>query len=189
MSSPAEIRSALLILLVSLFCLHLKAQRFSVEALVSLPDQVNESSGIIFLNDRLISHNDSGGEPILYEIDTENGSLVRELVVKDASNVDWEDLTFDQQYIYIADIGNNNGDRKDLRIYRILLANYFQTTDNTLEADTINFSYEDQSDFDSNLQTNFDGEAIISFEDSLYIFTKNWGDFHSNIYDFYAYVS
>lgn len=171
-------------LLLALFVgsLPLQAQRFSVETVVFLPEETRESSGIIFLNDKLVTHNDSGGDPKLYEIDPETGELTDELLIDNTINTDWEDLTFDQQHIYIADIGNNSGDRMDLRIYQVALIDFFQRTSKILSADTIRFTYEDQTNFDSDPNTNFDAEAIISYGDSLYIFTKNWSDLRSNIY-------
>jgi len=160
----------------------LSAQKFTIEPTASLPPETSESSGVIFLNDVIITHNDSGGEAILYEVDPNNGELIRELVVDDASNVDWEDLCIDQQYIYIGDIGNNNGDRTDLKIYRISLLDYFQSSNDTVSVDTIRYAYEDQVNFEPDPLTNFDAEALISFDDSLYLFTKNREDFHTNIY-------
>jgi len=171
-----------LVLTIVFGAIPLKAQRFSVETLVFLPEVVHESSGIIYLNDKIVTHNDGGGEAVLYEIDPETGELSAELVVSNSTNQDWEELTFDQQHIYIADIGNNDGERTDLRFYQINLISYFQRTNNMLSADTIRFSYENQLSFDADPRTNFDAGAVISYGDSLYIFTRNWGDLHSNIY-------
>ena len=42
------------------------------------------------------------------------------LSVNKEENVDWEDITQDETHIYIADFGNNNGNRTDLKIYKIL---------------------------------------------------------------------
>ncbi len=158
------------------------AQSFSVETLLFLPEKIQETSGIVFLNDRVVTHNDSGGEPVLYEIEPESGEITREVTISNGTNIDWEDLAFDQQYIYIGDIGNNNGDRTDLRIYRLAISDYFQSSDDLVSVDTIRFEYHDQIDFSGNPFTNFDAEALISLGDSLYIFTKNWGDQHTNIY-------
>ncbi len=70
-----------------------------------------------------------------------------------------------------------------MKIYRILISDYLNTTDNTVSADTISFSYADQTDFTpSPYSTNFDAESLISYEDNLYLFTKNWEDLHTNIY-------
>ena len=145
-----------------------------------MAEEVEETSGLLFINDKVITHNDSGGDPTLYEIDPDSGDITREIFISNATNIDWEDLSSDADYIYIADYGNNDGSRTDLKIYRITLANFLAS--NTVTADIINFSYSDQIDFSPNTSTNFDAETLISFHDSLYIFTKNRGDFHSNIY-------
>jgi hypothetical protein len=169
------------ILLLWLFPYYLDGQNITVEPIVVLPDEVRESSGLIFINDRIITHNDDGA-PLLYELDPDNGAILRKLFIDGASNIDWEDLCIDQQFMYIGDIGNSHGTRKDLRIYRVSLDDYFQSTNDTVAIDTIQFSYADQASFDDDTQTNFDAAAMISFGDSLYVFTKNWGDFYTNVY-------
>lgn len=148
-----------------------------------LQDVIFESSGLITLQGKLITHNDSGGYPALYELDSITGAVTRSVFIINATNRDWEDICHDGTYIYIADFGNNTGSRTDLRIYRIAVADYFSTPDNTVSADTINFSYADQTDFTpGSFSTNFDAEALITGNDSLYIFTKNWGNGWTNIY-------
>jgi len=148
-----------------------------------LHDSIAETSGLIYLDGKLITHTDSGGEPILYEIDTISGNVTRAVVIENATNIDWEDICYDSTYIYIADFGNNNGTRTDLKVYRLLISDYLSTTTDTVSVDTIQFSYLDQTSFSpSTFSTNFDAEAIISYEDSLYIFTKNWGNRWTNVY-------
>ena len=154
-----------------------------LELVSPLQDTLQESSGLIYLNQKLITHNDSGGEPILYEIDSVTGGINRSVVLINATNIDWEAICFDATYIYIADFGNNNGSRTNLRVYRVSRSDYFNTPNDTITCDTIQFSYSDQTDFTSTtFATNFDAEAMISVNDSLYIFTKNWGNNWSNIY-------
>lgn len=158
-----------------------KAQTVSLVG--NLATSINETSGLVFLNQKLITHNDSGGEPALYEIDTLMGQVLRTVYIKNASNIDWEDIAVDQSYIYIGDFGNNLGNRTDLKIYRVAISDYLTTNSDTVVADTINFSYSNQSDFTpANMATNFDAEALISTGDSLYIFTKNWKNSWTNIY-------
>ena len=181
MSQHTLIRSITLPALLCFLVLKAQAQGFSVESLFFLPEAAKETSGLIFLNDRLITHNDSGNEAALYEIDPETGLLIREVDFEKISNMDWEDLAVDQEFIYIADIGNNQGNRTDLKIYRIPLEDYLLGS-TTITVDSILFSYQDQTDFTASPLTNFDAEALISIGDSLYIFTKNWADQHSNIY-------
>ena len=148
-----------------------------------LQDSIQESSGLIYLNQKLITHNDSGGESALYELDSISGNVTRRVIIKNATNTDWEDICYDSTYIYIADFGNNNGSRTDLKVYRLSILDYFTTPNDTVTVDTINFSYLDQTDFTpSQFSTNFDAEAIISYNDSLFIFTKNWGNNWTYIY-------
>jgi hypothetical protein len=68
---------------------------------------------------RFWAHNDSGNPAALYAI-TREGELIREYAVDGAPNVDWEDLaTDDAGHLYVADVGNNGGQRKEVHVYRI----------------------------------------------------------------------
>jgi hypothetical protein len=160
----------------------LMAQGQELIFLTALHDSLRETSGLIYLNQKLITHNDSGGKPALYEIDSISGEIIRTVVISNATNVDWEDICYDSTYLYIGDFGNN-GSRTDLRIYRLPILSYLTTVNDTVTVDTIQFNYSDQTDFTPNqFSTNFDAEALVSFNDSLYIFTKNWGNNWTNIY-------
>jgi hypothetical protein len=145
-----------------------------------LPNEVNETSGLLFYNDKIITHNDSGDTANLYEIDSLTGNIVRTIHINNATNIDWEDITQDETHIYIADFGNNNGNRTDLKIYKILKQQYVNT--NSLSAEIISFSYEDQTDFNASNTHNFDAESIVVFNDNLLIFSKNRGDLKTNVY-------
>jgi hypothetical protein len=68
-------------------------------------------------------HNDSGDKARLYAIDAK-GKLVSTVEVTGAKNKDWEDLASGpgadgKPALYIADTGNNSGERADLKIYRV----------------------------------------------------------------------
>jgi hypothetical protein len=150
--------------------------------LTALQESIKETSGLVYLNQKIITHNDSGGRPELYEIDSISGEIIRTVVISNATNVDWEDICNDSTYLYIGDFGNT-GSRTDLKIYRLPLSSYLTTDNDTVTVDTIQFSYSDQTDFTpAQFSTNFDAEALISSNDSLYIFTKNWGNNWTNIY-------
>jgi hypothetical protein len=68
-----------------------------------------------FYNNNIITHNDSGGQANLYEINASTGAVLRTVAITNATNVDWEDIAQDALYIYIGDIGNNFGNRTDLK--------------------------------------------------------------------------
>ena len=107
----------------------------------ALPNLVDETSGLLFLDGKIITHNDSGDTATLYEIDSLTGNLLRAISVKQATNVDWEDLAEDETHIYIGDFGNNEGTRTNLRVYRILKSEFRNSANVT--AELISFSYKD----------------------------------------------
>ncbi|AEA45670.1 T9SS type A sorting domain-containing protein [Fluviicola taffensis] len=146
----------------------------NVQVKFNLPIILSESSGAIFFNDKLITHNDSGNENKLYELDTISGLVARTVNVTNATNIDWEDIAQDETSIYIGDIGNNNGDRTNLKIYKINKIDYLSSTNVT--AEIINFNYFDQADFaPTPNNTEWDAEALISIDtNNLILFTKNW---------------
>ncbi len=99
-----------------------------------------------------------------------------------ATNVDWEDMASNNDYLFIGDFGNNNGDRQNLKIYRISKA-ALTTSATSVTAEIINFSYSDQTSFQS-LPTNhnFDCESMIFLNDSIHLFSKNWVDLQTKHY-------
>lgn len=138
----------------------------------TLPEDVLESSGLIYYKNKLITHNDSGNSPRLYEVDTLSSQIIRTITINNAANIDWEDITQDESYIYIGDFGNNTGNRQDLTIYRVAKSDF--DVSNTISAERINFSYEDQTDFSDVQNSDWDAEALVDFNDQLLIFTKQW---------------
>lgn len=167
-------KTTILIIAFILGTFNVIAQIANVEEKFDLPLLVGESSGAIFFNDKLITHNDSGNEHQLYEVDTISGLVTRTVMVINATNVDWEDIAQDDTSIYIGDIGNSSGNRTDLKVYKVNKGDYLSSTEVT--AEIINFHYSDQIDFVSNLNnTEWDAEALISFDaDNLILFSKNW---------------
>lgn len=151
--------------------------------LYELPARLEETSGLIFFDGGLWSHNDSGGEPSIYKIDTSTHQIVQTITVSNGSNVDWEALSQDNNYIYIGDFGNNAGNRDDLKIYLVKKSDIPRTGDAGVQAGILNFTYEDQQlPAKRNRQNNFDCEAMIAAGDSLYLFSKNWGNEQTKVY-------
>jgi len=141
--------------------------------LADLPYDLEEASGIEKLEgcDLLWMLNDSGNKPIIYGVDT-NGKIIREVVVK-AKNNDWEDITSDEEgNLYIADFGNNNNKRRDLRILKINTQDLLVKDEVT--AEKIKFSYPLQTKFPPKKKKRFfDAESLLYQNGFLYIFTKS----------------
>jgi hypothetical protein len=145
-----------------------------------LAENVNESSGLLLLDNRWVTINDSGNAPVLYEMDTTSLEVVREVTIANMANTDWEALAADANYIYIGDFGNNLGRRKDLRILRVSRADYMKKDE--IEAEVISFFYEDQVDFNGKGNSDWDAEALLAGPDSLWVFTKQWQKKGTTVY-------
>ena len=169
-----------LLILSILFPVAFLNAQASASIVGTLPEDVPESSGLIYYKNRLITHNDSGNSPRLYELDTLSSQIIRIITINNASNIDWEDITQDDAYIYIGDFGNNSGNRQDLRIYRIKKSEY--DAFGSIDPEIINFSYEDQTDFSEIPNSDWDAEALVDFDDQLLIFTKQWQTNGSVVY-------
>lgn len=171
----------LLFIFASIFVGSIYAQNCNINAITILDQTVKETSGLIFFDGKLVTHNDSGDSPNLYEIDTISGAVTRTVYISNATNVDWEDITQDNDNIYIGDFGNNNGNRGDLIIYKIAKADFNSQT--SVTADSILIQYADQIDFTAQPNANnYDCEAMICFEDSLMLFSKNWENEKTYLY-------
>ncbi len=140
--------------------------------IAKLPSQLKEISGLAFLNDSvLIAHNDGGNDETLYFLNL-LGVQIHSVIVENAKNKDWEDITMDNKgFIYIADIGNNENNRDNLCIYKINSIGILNKE--SVLAEKINIRYIEQKEFPPDVsKLHFDSEAIAYFNDSLYIFTK-----------------
>lgn len=142
-----------------------------LKAYATLPSMINESSGLLLYNDKILTHNDSGDEPIIYQVDRQTGAFLGKAMINGVKNIDWEEINQDEEFIYIGDFGNNRGNRKDLAIFKVNKKNLFQQK---IEAETIAFLYPDQRRFNTGAyRHNFDCESFVTFGDSLYLFSKN----------------
>jgi len=148
-------------------------------ASLNLDNALSETSGLIFWNNNLWTHNDNLDTNI-YMLDTLYGRIVQAYPLTDIENRDWEEISQDEEYVYIGDFGNNSGNRRDLRIIKISKVSLISGSP---VIDSIKYSYSDQVDFTpAGNDTNFDCEAFIVTEDSIYLFTKQWVSNHTSLY-------
>lgn len=151
-----------------------------------LPSELIESSGIkVNGSNRIWSHEDSGNGNELFCFDT-LGNLLRTLIISNVSNIDWEDITADNDETwFIGDFGNNNNQRTDLAIY--IIPDPETIPENTVAAGIINFSLSDQLAFPPpSSGRNYDVEAMAWFADSLYLFTKDRSNPYTGIVKMYV---
>jgi len=139
---------------------------------LQLDERVSETSGLIQWDGVLLTHNDDT-DTRLYLLDPSTAEIVGDYMLQGVVNEDWEEISQDDDFIYIGDFGNNGGDRDDLHILRVSKASL--KADNPT-VDTIWFTFSDQQSLVSQgiNQTDFDCEAFIVSKDHIYLFTKQW---------------
>lgn len=99
---------------------------------------LEEVSGLVVSHrypNRLYVHTDSGGEAIVFVLDT-LGNEQGKLDLSGLSNRDWEDIAVGpgpdgSSYIYIADIGDNEAKYDQIYLYRFLEPELLQATPST----------------------------------------------------------
>ena len=147
---------------------------------IVLPKIINETSGLEFYNNNFITHNDSGGEPSLY-VFNEMGEVIETIGLNknpdfEIENNDWEDITNDNEYLFVADTGNNFGNRDNLNIIRVSKGTDFMVDG------IIKISYSDQESFFPRPKHKYDAEAIIVIEDKIALFSKDRESLNTDLY-------
>ena len=146
---------------------------------IVLPKVINETSGLEILNEVFITHNDSGGEPSLYFFNL-NGEIINSVKLDEESfwqiyNIDWEDVAADENYIFIADTGNNFGNRDNLNIIKV------KTNDFSID-DKIDVAYKDQETFIPRPKHKYDAEALFLIEDKIAMLSKDRSNLFTDLY-------
>ncbi len=154
----------------------LYSQTSTLRELCKLDQRMSQSSGILTLNEgaSFWTQVDNNSPAEIYEI-SPDCKVLRTLKVLNNSKVDWEDIAHDDQgTIFIGDFGNNNNLRTNLKIF--ILQHVEQQTD-SIRAEVINFRYANQTGFPPPAAfRNFDMEAMVWYNDSLHLFSKNRTD-------------
>jgi hypothetical protein len=166
--------------LILLGCSNKEIDSVEIISKIVLPKIINETSGLEFYNNNFITHNDSGGEPSLY-VFNEMGEVIETIGLNknpdfEIENNDWEDITNDNEYLFVADTGNNFGNRDNLNIIRVSKGTDFMV-DGIIE-----ISYSDQESFFPRPKHKYDAEAIIVIEDKIALFSKDRENLNTDLY-------
>jgi hypothetical protein len=152
---------------------------YTLSLVNNLNDVLQENSGLIRVGNFLYTFNDSGSGAIIYELDT-LGIVLRTITISGATNVDWEAITSNSTHVFIGDVGNNNGNRHDLCLYRFLKTDLHL---DTIQAEKLPFYWSDQTQFTSLPNANnYDCEALVAETDSITLYSKNWVDLKTRRY-------
>jgi hypothetical protein len=110
-------------------------------------------------------------KPFIYNLDS-LGNLVQTVEITNVKVVDVESVTSDEQYVYMGDAGDNNGDRMERQIVRVPLNAIGKGANVKATGEIITFTFPGDKEVDKKKQNNYDCESLLSFKDSLYVFTK-----------------
>lgn len=138
-------------------------------SVIELPKALVESSGLVCVDQQFISFNDSGGPPILYRFDRK-GQIVKQLKLS-VRNEDWEAISSDGEFLYLADIGNNAGQRRSLSIYKVPLNWSGLKQPYTPEQIKIQLPVSDKL---LPYQHDIDFEAMVYQQQNLWLISKSW---------------
>ncbi len=164
------------ILFLSVFTFLSCQQDFgAITTVYSLPKKLKEVSGITYLesNNLVWTLEDSGNANEIYGLNYENGTIEKVLTIENTANIDWEDITKDNEgNLYIGDFGNNDNERKDLSIYKIDKKSL--VAESAIPAYKVSFAYPEQKDFPpKKTEMFYDVEGFFEFKNNFYLFTKN----------------
>ena len=165
----------LLIAVIALFCTNCKqSAQQKIEVVTALPNEIKESSAceISKASDLVWTIEDQGNENLLFGFN-KNGELIRKIRITNVENIDWEDLSSDDQgNLYIGDFGNNDNERQNLAIYKINAADL--NNEEAEASEIVQFYYPEQKDFPPKKKDKvFDVESFLVFNNQFYLFTKN----------------
>ncbi|WP_460217772.1 hypothetical protein [Psychroserpens sp. MEBiC05023] len=147
------------------FFLIASCQTGKLNVIADLPSDLKETSAIekTFHPTILWVIEDAGNKNNLYGLD-KKGNIIKDIVIDNIQNIDWEDLTSDDDgNIYIGDFGNNSKKRKNFAIYKVSNPS---KVGNSTHAEVITFTL--PKDMKSE-----DFESFFVYHEFFYMFSKN----------------
>lgn len=145
------------------------------------------------------SHNDGGHGPWLFAHTRTGETVAAPVKLAGAQNIDWEDMTMDDQgRLWVADVGNNNNKRRDMAIYVVdepLTLDFLEgwqatypSADYAIGAPVtlpvikrLPVHYPEQTAFPPP-DNNYDCEAVFWSQGKLYLMTKHRADRDTMLY-------
>jgi len=127
-----------------------------------LPEQLSESSALSCDGDSLWSLNDSGNAAQLFQL-SKTGQLLK-LNQQKIWNQDWEAMEWVGDQLWVGDVGNNSGDRTELRLYGFN-RELKQTQRVRLMVPEAKRSL---------MRHDVDFEALVQWQQQLWLVSKSW---------------
>jgi len=160
-----------------------KFPKIKAERVDQIAPQLDEISGLATTDNYFWGHNDSLGESAIYAFDKKSLILKKTIYIEGATNFDWEELAQDDDFLYIADTGDNIAFRRSVDIYKVAKTDLEKSITNstqnvaekssTVKSTSLKIRYAAKRNFLPTKKHNFDSEALTVVGDHLWLFTKN----------------
>ncbi|WP_034062448.1 hypothetical protein [Lacinutrix jangbogonensis] len=143
-----------------------------LEVLANIDNSLEEVSAIALVKNSNLYWviEDAGNKNKLYALDSK-GNIEKTITITNAKNIDWEELTTDNDNnIYIGDFGNNNHKRKAFTIYKV---SNIENNEKEAIAGITTFTLPENT-------KSQDFESFFLWNNYFYLFTKNHK--HTDVY-------
>lgn len=157
-----------------------QAQENHFDLTKPLSKELKQISGIVKDGNAIWAIIDTKNADI-YKLDF-SGNIIQRIHPGNFVLKDVEAVTADKKYVYIGDVGDNKGSRKDRSIIRILKSSIGNKSTETVNGELIHFTFPDEGIVASKKTNNYDCEAIANYKDSIYVFTKRRDDLKTGLY-------
>jgi len=117
----------------------------------------------------------------VYKLDSKV-DIKQEVTVKNIQAIDVEAVTADNDFIYIGDVGDNDGDREERQIIKVSKTAIGKDKTVEMDGEAIVFKFSDAQMVEKKKKNNYDCEALLGFGDSLYLFTKRREDQQTELF-------
>lgn len=148
-----------------------------ISSVAQLPKELDENCSLQYVNDYFWNFNDSPYKAELYNLDPSSGRTLQKFQFSEAKNQDWQYITCDNKYLYVADISNNCAGGKDLTIYRINISQIGPSKKTKFPVESIRFRYSKQKTFKYSypmIINNLDTETLFYQNEKFHILSKDW---------------
>jgi hypothetical protein len=118
---------------------------------------------------------------VVYKINSK-GKVEQEVTVTNAKATDVEAVANDTNFVYIGDVGDNEGNREERQIIKIAKSAIGTDKNPEVAGEIITFRFSDDTTVAKKKKNNYDCESLLSYGDSLYLFTKRRSDMQTELF-------
>lgn len=148
-----------------------------LEKIASLPLELEEASGMTYIENVGLFILEDSKKPFLYKVDEKTGKILQVIKVMDVKFKDKESLTADKNFLYLGDIGDNEGKRKHIQIIKIPIAKLKSKADTIfLKGERLKIYFDKVYNNTKKKDNIYDFEAMVAYQDSIYLFSKQRKD-------------